>query len=136
MFEAVSREVMDLARQVNEARVGIDDPARALEVSLAAALGAARTHPLLDRLLRTEPEALLPLVTTEGGPVLRMVRVIVDEVLGEHSPLPEGERRRRLADVISRLLISYATTVPDESPEAVAAGITELLMPQLNRPAG
>src|SRR5205085_1152063 len=40
----------------------------------AFTLAAARRHVLLNRLLRTEPEMLLPFVTTQGGPVLAAAR--------------------------------------------------------------
>ena len=33
-----------------------------------------RDHPLFDRLLRSEPEVLLPLLTIDGGPALALYR--------------------------------------------------------------
>ncbi len=41
--------------------------------------------------------------------------------------LARGVRSRRRADVIARLLVSYAVSAPDDPPEIVAAGIAEFV---------
>src|SRR5438105_8402911 len=41
----------------------------------------AREHPLLDRLLASDPETLLPYLTTRGGPVLARARDVMEELL-------------------------------------------------------
>lgn len=112
-----------------------DDPRDALEAALLAAMTAAREHPLLDRLLRTEPESLLALLTTDGGPVMGMVRAVTEHIIAERvlvdldtdAPATRAAQRR-LADIITRLLVSYAVSAPDDPPEIVAASLADLLI--------
>jgi AcrR family transcriptional regulator len=104
-----------------------DDPRDALAAGMLTALRAAREHPLLDRLIRTEPEALLPLLITDGGPVMMRVRSVVESILATRMVALEPLPLRRLADVVTRLLISYAVSAPDDPPEEVAAFVATFL---------
>jgi AcrR family transcriptional regulator len=65
----VLREEEDFIERMIAASRPHADFRPALEAAIAAALRAARDHPLLDRLLATEPEALLPFLTMGRGPV-------------------------------------------------------------------
>ena len=125
--EVVLAETDALIETVVAAGQEHQDPRDALAAGLLAALRAAREHPLLDRLIRTEPEALLPLLTTDGGPVMARVRSVVETILAERlgglDPLP----LRRFADIVSRLLISYAVSAPDDPPEEVATFVATFL---------
>lgn len=47
-----------------------EDPASLLERGLLAALGHLKSHSLLRRVLRDEPESILPLLTVRGAPLL------------------------------------------------------------------
>jgi AcrR family transcriptional regulator len=130
--EAVAREAMSVAARVTSAASGSDASGPdVLRVSLAAALTAAREHPLLDGLIRTEPEVLLPLLTTDGGPVLSMVRTALDGILATSFAGLDEPVRCRLADILTRLLVSYAISPPSEPPDRVAEGMTSLLINQL-----
>lgn len=126
--EAVADETVSLVQQV--AAVGDVDatPYDRLVASFAAALVAVREHPLLDRLVRTEPESLLPLLTADDGPVLVTVRAIVTGVLDENLAAIDATRRHRLADMVTRLLVSYAISPPEETAETLAAGLADLLV--------
>ena len=128
--ELVISETAKLIEQVLGAALAHQDPRDALEAGLLAALRATRDHPLLDRLLRTEPEALLPLLTTEGSPVMVQVRAIVEMILIERTPdlAADPVEVRRFADVVARLLISYAISAPDDPPEVVAAFVAGFLI--------
>lgn len=110
---------------------GVDDPRDAIEAGILAALDLTRAHPLLDRIVRTEPEVLVPILVAEGDPGVpgfpAVVRSIVDALLATRVDDPDPVRRRRRADVIARLVISYAVSAPDDPPEAVAASIADFL---------
>ncbi len=125
--EVVLAETDALIETVVAAGQEHEDPRDALAAGLLAALRAAREHPLLDRLIRTEPEALLPLLTTDGGPVMARVRSVVEAILAEGMPGLEPLPLRRFADVVTRLLISYAVSAPDDPPEEVAAYVATFL---------
>ena len=127
--ELVTAETTKLIEQVITAALPHEDPQQALEAALLAGLLATRAHPLLDRLLRTEPEALLPLLTTEGSPVMTQVRSVVELILAERTPDLHADpvAARRFADVVSRLLVSYAISAPDDPPEVVAHFVSTFL---------
>jgi hypothetical protein len=101
-----------------------------LEAGLFTALTVLRDHPLLDRLVRTEPEALLPLLTTDSSPVMVQVRGVVEAILTEGNPelAQEPVAMRRFADVVTRVLISYAVSAPDDPPEVVAHFLSTFLV--------
>ena len=66
----VLREARELFA-VLDAELGADgDPGPMFERGLLAALGHLRAHPLLQRVLRSEPESILPLLTVQGAPLL------------------------------------------------------------------
>ncbi|MEZ5176898.1 MAG: helix-turn-helix domain-containing protein [Acidimicrobiales bacterium] len=60
--QMVLREAGRIVEQVIAAAERHDDPFESLHDAILTALHALRGHPLLDRLLATEPEALLPLL--------------------------------------------------------------------------
>ncbi len=99
-----------------------------LQAAITAALRAAREHPLLDRLLATEPEALLPFLLSSGGPLLSAARPAFAEILGERLPDLADEEVLRAADTLTRLMISYAVDPPEDEPEHVAAHVAGLLL--------
>ena len=123
----VQSETADLVSRVTQASEVSDDPRQSLESAFLAALVLTRQHPLLDRLVRTEPESLLPLLTSDGGPVMSLVRDVVEEILHHKLPGLSDLERRRFADVITRLLVSYAVSAPDDPPEVVAASVAVML---------
>lgn len=137
LAEAVAQETGDLIAKVTSAASRHDDPVDALEAGLLTALRAAREHPLLDRLIRTEPETLLPLLSTDGGPVLALVRAVVIAILSERAVVPAGEldpvELRRFADLVTRLIVSYAISAPDDPPEIVAAYVARFLIDGVGR---
>lgn len=104
------------------------DRRRALEAGMAAALRLTREHPLLDRLVRTEPEALIPLLVSESSPTLLLVRSAVGAVIGDRFPELDEVGLRRLTDMVARLLVSYAVSAPDDPPEVVAAAAAGFLV--------
>jgi AcrR family transcriptional regulator len=126
----VTAETGKLIEQVVAAALTETEPQASLEAGLFTALTVLRDHPLLDRLVRTEPEALLPLLTTDSSPVMVQVRGVVEAILTEGNPelTQEPVAMRRFADVVTRLLISYAVSAPDDPPEVVAHFLSTFLV--------
>lgn len=128
---ALLREVTTLVTTVSAAVAPLDDPVESLETGVLIALELARDHPLLDRLIRTEPETLVPLLVAEldaaTPSVLSVVRQTVELLLGAKVPELDDVARRRLADLLTRLLISYAVNAPDDPPDLVAANLAAVL---------
>jgi AcrR family transcriptional regulator len=117
---AVMREAGRMVEQVIAASAGFDDPEQSLQAAILEMLRLARTHPLLDRLVATEPEALLPLLIDGRGSVLAIVRDIAQQILVDRMDGVPERAAGLAADILSRTLVSYAVRPPDASPEATA----------------
>jgi AcrR family transcriptional regulator len=98
--------------------VGGDDisPADRIIERVAFALHYLRGHSLLRRLLRTEPESILPSLTVNGGPVVDMARehsaaFIRRDLFGSATPPPEVERKiQTVAELGVRIVLSFILT--------------------------
>lgn len=131
--EAVLREAASLAATVQAAEEAASaasggDPRASLAATIAATLQAAREHPLLDRLVRTEPEALLPLLIGDTGQVSSAVRALIADIVAERLPDLDPAGTGRAADLLARLLVSYAVSAPDDPPEVVGAFVAGALV--------
>lgn len=125
--ETILREAQRMVTRIVDASDAEADPERSLEVAILTTLRVARDHPLLDRLVRTEPEALLPFLVADGGVIGTAVRSIVERIVDQKVPGLEPLVLRRVADMVSRLLISYAVNAPDDPPEEVARALSQIL---------
>ena len=99
----------------------------ALAASIEAALDTARAHPLLDRLLATEPHVLLPFLTDGSGPVLSAAKTVVGEVLDRFLPDMSLTGRERAADAATRLFVSYAISPAEVDNAHLAEALADLL---------
>ncbi len=104
------------------------DPRAALEAGIHTVLVVTREHPLLDRLIRTEPESLLPLILEDGGAVSLKVRETIDAILRSRFDQTDEVVLRRCVDLVTRLVISYAVNAPDDPPEVVARVVSAVLV--------
>jgi AcrR family transcriptional regulator len=131
-----SKEELIVALVVREEEAFLDGvrKAQARHADLEAAMGEAvlfclRTlaeHPLLDRLLASEPESLLPYLTTRAGPVVARAREVLEDLAAERAGARSG-LVHRTADVAVRAIISYALTPSDDDPEDVARELARIL---------
>jgi len=124
---AVLREATTMVGRIVEASDAETDTRAAIEAGILTTLSLTREHPLLDRLIRTEPEALLPLMIGDTGSVAMAVRSVVDGIVARRLPHLSNVERRRAADLLARLLVSYAVNAPDDPPEVVASFIATVL---------
>jgi TetR/AcrR family transcriptional regulator, repressor for uid operon len=108
-----------IAREVHRGMQELDllwEGAETLEDRLVAGFEFAgryvRGHPLFDRLLRSEPEVLLPPLTLDGGPVLKLYRSLIADRL--QAEVNAGRAATAdidsVAEVIARLAISLLLT--------------------------
>ncbi len=67
----------------------------ALRAAIEAAMRTGQAHALLNRLLATEPNSLVALVTTDRGPVLSAARQALEEILGGWLPRAPKARLSR-----------------------------------------
>jgi AcrR family transcriptional regulator len=124
---AVEREADRMVREVAVPDLP-DDPREALASGIRSVLRVTREHPLLDRLIRTEPESLLPLILQDGGAVSMRVRGTIEAILTERFDPIDPVLLRRYADLVTRIIISYAVHAPDDPPEVVADVVATVLV--------
>ena len=123
----VAREANRMIRQVLDAVAPVDDPTEAIQTATLVALRAARDHPLLDRVIRTEPETLVPILIADPSPIMTFGRAAMAPGIREKAPELSDLAVRRVSDLLIRLLVSYALTPPDDPPEVVATSIATLI---------
>ena len=123
-----TREFIDSVDAAVQRQVERDAGATEQIVELfVACLDGLRGNELLDRLLDTEPETILPYLTTRGAPVIELgrdylaefiTRLQDEEKLPRYDPLP-------LAEMIARTALSMAltpqTVIPLDDDTAVRA---------------
>jgi hypothetical protein len=106
---------------------------------LAFALLYLRNHALLRRLLRTEPEAILPSLTVNGGPVVDLARehvaaFIRRDLFGSQPPPAGAERHvQTVAELGVRIVLSFILTsssaIPMDTLEDARAFARDLIGP-------
>jgi AcrR family transcriptional regulator len=124
----ILREERTFLDRMRDAAGEHDELRPALAAAIASALTSAREHPLLDRLLATEPEALLPFLTDGSGPVLSAARTAVVELFARYVPALPAEEQAVAADAATRLIVSYAISPSATPTEALAAQLSTLMV--------
>jgi AcrR family transcriptional regulator len=99
----------------------------AVEAAFRTILRAMRAHPLLDRVMATEPHELLPYLTVEANPVREMGIRMMEEVFSTRMSGVSPMLAHRAAEISSRLVTSYAIMPPDDDPDVVAGQLAELV---------
>ncbi|MFZ1153591.1 MAG: helix-turn-helix domain-containing protein [Solirubrobacteraceae bacterium] len=133
-----------IAREVHRGMQELDllwEGAETLEDRLVAGFKFAgryvRDHPLFDRLLRSEPDVLLPPLTLDGGPVLELYRSLIAnrlqvEVNAGRAATTDLDG---VAEVIARLAISLLLTrdgtITLDDPHSVRRLVNLTVLPML-----
>ena len=89
-----------------EAVAGAPDFASLLEEALFFAHQAIEDHEVLQKVLQTEPELLLPQLTIESDRVLGFIRRFLVPYL-EREALHDGIAVQQAADYVARMLLSF-----------------------------
>ena len=110
-------------RAAHERHARLED---AMREAILYCLRSAREHPLLDRLLASEPEVLLPYLTTRGGGVIARARSVLEALAAERAGV-DAEVVRRAADLAVRAMVSYTLTPAEEPPDQVAREVARIL---------
>lgn len=117
-------------------REHLDDAHAAVGAALKTFLRAAGEDPLVRILLSDDGTGgMLPLVTTQGMPVVQWATARLAATIEEGWPQAPAPKVRLLAESLVRLAISYIT-VPGDSPEGTAAQASELLGPFIDDALG
>ncbi|MEJ3750315.1 TetR family transcriptional regulator [Actinomycetes bacterium KLBMP 9797] len=118
-----------LGSVVDAVRSRADDPVAAFEAGLDTFLTGAADSVMVKAILRGHAsDDLLPLVTTQGLPVIQTAEQALTEVIAELWPQIRAEDARLFAGSIVRLAISHITA-PTSTPETTVKDILRLLTP-------
>ncbi len=122
---------------VDEAvREHLDDPRAAVGAALQAFLRSAGEDPLVRILLSDDGTGgMLPLVTTQGMPVVQWATARLTATIEAGWPQAPSPKVQLLAESLVRLAISYITA-PGDSPEKTAVQAGELLGPFIDDALG
>lgn len=129
VLREVERFVADIEQALAERR---DDPVAAVAAAFAVFLDAAAENELVRAIVSGEDEELLPLVTTQGQPVLALAVGRLEEAVRREWPSVSHEAGRELSETVVRLAISHAA-LPTASPAETADGVARLLGPFIER---
>lgn len=112
-------------------------PSAALEAAFEVFLVAASDDPVVRTALRPghDESGLLPLVTTQGRPIVEFAGDHLAATLRTTWPAVSEQDAALLAEALVRLAISYAA-LPNGPESMTAASVTALLGPFLERAAG
>ena len=128
----VAREEETLMAEVRAAHQQSRTVREAIRRSVLHCLRATREHPLLHRLLASEPEVLLPYLTTRAGGLVHRARSTLEALVLERWDV-RPQVVRRVADLAARSIISYTLTPTDDPPERVAEEIAEIMSSAMRR---
>jgi AcrR family transcriptional regulator len=140
LIEAVLlHELHRFLREIDAAIESCETLEERLVEGFVFALGFLRGHRLLNRLLRTEPELLLPMLTVKASPVLTAAREFIAGFArreAERGGLPlVKEEIAGLSELLARAVLSFVLT-PDsvlgmETPAEIRGFAENYLAPIL-----
>jgi len=140
LVEAVmQRELRRFLADLDEALAPFDDVDDRLVEGFIFVSEAIRGHRLLQRILESEPETILPLLTVQGSPFIGAARhYLVARLLVTRADDRPPEDLMLAADVMVRLILSYLLTpqtlVDLDDPDAARAFALRYLRPVLVGP--
>ncbi|MFD4442833.1 TetR/AcrR family transcriptional regulator [Nocardia sp. NPDC058519] len=134
LVEAVGvREAQRYVTEIDERVRAVTEPDEQLVEIFVAFVTTIAGNELLRRLLSTEPEIILPRLTTEAGPILAVGRAYLAEKLRELQ-VPEFDPDL-VAEIMARLALSLALTpdglIPLDDPEAGREFARRTLLPMV-----
>ena len=113
-----------------------DEPTAALAAAFEAFLAAAAEDPLVRAIVSGEGgDDLLPLVTTQGEPVLNRATERLGGYLVENWPQVSSAQAQLLAECTVRLAISYAA-LPSSPAGITGESVAALLGPYVDQAVG
>lgn len=101
----ILRECRRFLTAIAEATENLASPEDAVVEGFVVGLQSARTHPLMTRVLESEPEAVIPQLSMNGGAVMLAARDILADRLRRARP-GDAEDHNTVAEVLLRLAVA------------------------------
>lgn len=133
-------EVERLLSEFREDVAGVEDPAEVLARALVFYSEAYRAHEVLQKILETEPELLLPRLTTDGQAILRgtsamLVPLLTDAAKrGEIAEVDTEEAGEWVARMIWSRLVTWGPGGDLPNLDEARNWVLRWLMPGLKAP--
>lgn len=130
------RELRRFLADLDSALAPFDDVDDRLVEGFIFVLNAMRGHRLLQRILESEPETILPHLTVQGAPFIAAARDhLAERLQRDYDDARTPEEITLVADVVVRLLLSFMLTpqtlVDLDDPEEARAFALRYLRPVL-----
>jgi AcrR family transcriptional regulator len=140
LVEAVMlRELADFLAELGDAVLRGTTVEEGLAEGFVFGIRGARKHPLFGRLLETEPEALLPYVTLDGGPLVAAAAdFVTDTVLGANPTAQARAAAEALVRLAHSLVLTPQSALPlddDRAAKELARRLIAALLPRSTRTA-
>lgn len=133
-----------IARELRRGMAELDhrwDSGETLEEKLtegfAFAVSFAVGHPLFDRLLRSEPDVLLPMLTVDGAPVLALYKTLIAQRLqaevdaGNAAPADVDQASEVVARLVLSLVLTREGSITLDDQDTIIALARTTLLPML-----
>jgi AcrR family transcriptional regulator len=140
MVAVIVREARRAFAEIDAAVAQVSGDEERIVEGFVVTLAIARHHPLLRRLLSTEPDVVLPYFTVQGGPVLAAARTC----LADHIRRAQwsGDVPRFDAEQVAEMLVRVAqsffltpeSVIPLDSDRKVRAFARRYLAPVITGP--
>ena len=124
----VLREEQRIVAAVREATSPHAELRPALEAAFVTCLRVLRQHPLLDKVMATEPQELLPYLTVDASPVMTLGNRLMEHVFERRAPDADPRLVHRAAETCARVFISFAISPPADGIEEVASSLADLIV--------
>ena len=131
---ALARECCRFFETINQAVGHLDRLEDRVVEGFLVGLGAVQAS-VLPSLMRTDPATILPLMTTDAGPVLHTAREFLVEQYRRAAPDRDPEGSAEVAELLVRLAFSFVLTpqsvLPLAEPAAARVALHRCLDPLL-----
>ena len=126
------RELHRLLEELPQRLTGMRGPEAVVDL-LATLIDAGRTHPVLDKVLRDEPELIGPFIVSELPMMIDLVAAAAAPILA--TAMEAGELAPRDPDHLAQILVRLCLPLTLAPPPAdLRAPLAELLLPVLTPP--
>jgi AcrR family transcriptional regulator len=110
----ILRELQRFLADLEDATGSLATPEEKMVEGFVFSLEAARRHRLLQRMLESEPEVVLPHLTVQGGAFIAAARdFLAAGIARELDDDRAGEELLTAADIVVRLILSFLLSPPE-----------------------
>ncbi|HEY1989028.1 MAG TPA: TetR family transcriptional regulator [Acidimicrobiales bacterium] len=134
VYAVLARELRRTVAAIRAATIACTSLADKFAAAVVAGLGAIEPS-VTNRLLHSDPNSLLPFLTTEGGPLVKLAGDLLATVALDNGARADRAQLALLGEVAARIGLSFILTrptlLPVDDPAAAAAMLRPILGPVL-----